>query len=53
MLQSTESILTQVFGILTGHLGRFMGGARIGLDVPDMVQMGSPLPMAILHCHCT
>jgi hypothetical protein len=45
MLQSTDSILTQVFGILTGHLGRFMGGARIGVDIPDIVQLGRPLPI--------
>jgi hypothetical protein len=43
MLQSTDSVLTQIFGMLTGHLGRFMGGARIGVDVPDLVELGSPL----------
>src|SRR6516165_7802140 len=41
ILQSTDSILTQISGMLTGHLGRFLGGARIGVDVPDMVQLGS------------
>jgi hypothetical protein len=41
MLQSTDSILAQVFGILTQQLGRFMGGARIGLDIPDVVEVGS------------
>jgi hypothetical protein len=40
ILQSTDSILTQTLGMLTGHLGRFMGGARIGVDVPDMVEVG-------------
>ena len=39
VLQSTNSILTQISGMLTGHLGRFMGGARIGVDVPDMVDV--------------
>jgi hypothetical protein len=34
VLQSTDSILTQVSGMLTGHLGKFMGGARIGVDIP-------------------
>jgi hypothetical protein len=43
MLQSTESILTQITGILTGHLGRFMGGAWIGLDVPDILEIGNAL----------
>jgi pimeloyl-ACP methyl ester carboxylesterase len=45
MLQSTESILTQVFGALTGYLGRFLGGARIALDVPDLVPLGRPVPV--------
>jgi hypothetical protein len=40
ILQSTDSILTQISGMLTGHLGRFMGGARIGVDVPDVVGVG-------------
>jgi hypothetical protein len=45
MLQSTDSILTQILGMLTGRLGRFMGGARIGVDMPDIVQFGSPVPI--------
>jgi pimeloyl-ACP methyl ester carboxylesterase len=40
MLQSTDSILTQLFGVLTGQLGRFMGGGRIGVAMPDVVQLG-------------
>ncbi|MGY8704597.1 hypothetical protein RAD16_02480 [Bradyrhizobium sp. 18BD] len=43
MLQSTDSILTQLFGILTYQLGRFMGGARIGVDIPELVPLGSPV----------
>jgi hypothetical protein len=46
MLQSTESILTQVSGILTGDLGRFMGGARIGVEVPDLIEASSAIPIA-------
>jgi hypothetical protein len=41
MLQSTDALLTQVFGILTDQLGNFMGGARIGADFPDVVQPGA------------
>lgn len=40
MLQSTDSILTQLFGVLAGHLGKFLGGMRIGVDIPDAVQVG-------------
>jgi hypothetical protein len=40
MLQSTDSILAQLFGVLAGHLGKFMGGMRIGVDMPDAVQIG-------------
>jgi hypothetical protein len=43
MLQSTDSVLTQLFGVLTDRLGRFMGGASIGVDIPDMVQLGGPI----------
>jgi len=44
MLQSSDSILTQLFGILTQQLGGFMGGgARIGVDIPEMVRPGSPV----------
>jgi hypothetical protein len=45
VLQSTDSILTQISGMLTGHLGKFMGGARIGVDVPEVLQLGSPVPI--------
>jgi pimeloyl-ACP methyl ester carboxylesterase len=43
ILQSTDSTLDQLFGVLTEQLGRFMGGARIGVDVPDIVMAGSSL----------
>jgi hypothetical protein len=43
VLQSTDSIRTQITGMLTGHLGKFMGGARIGIEVPDVVQLGSSI----------
>jgi hypothetical protein len=43
VLQSTDSILTQISGMLTGHLGKFMGGARIAVDVPDVVEVGTSL----------
>ena len=45
ILQSTDSILTQLSGMLTGHLGKFMGGARIGVDVSDVVDVGASLPV--------
>jgi hypothetical protein len=46
VLQSTDSILTQLSGMLTGRLGRFMAGPPgIGVDMPDVVQLGSPLPI--------
>jgi hypothetical protein len=45
MLQSTDSILTQISGILAGRLARFMGAGRMGLDIPDAVDIGSPIPI--------
>jgi pimeloyl-ACP methyl ester carboxylesterase len=45
MLQSTDSILAQLSGILeAGRLSRFMaGGLRIGVDLPDVAQPGVPV----------
>jgi hypothetical protein len=47
LLQSTDLILTQIFGILTGHLGRFMGGTGIGLDIPAIVEVGNTIPVVV------
>jgi hypothetical protein len=62
VLQSTQSVLTQVFGILTGHLGKFMGGTGIGLEVPALVEAGELIaieaksqdgnPTLALHALC-
>jgi hypothetical protein len=37
--------LQQLFGALTGHLGKWLGGERIGLDVPSVVSVGERLPI--------
>jgi pimeloyl-ACP methyl ester carboxylesterase len=47
VLQSTDSIITQIIGMLTGHLGRFMGGTGIGLDVPPILEVGETLPVEV------
>jgi hypothetical protein len=44
-LQNTESVLHQLFGALTGQLGKWMGGERIGVDVPSVVRVGERLPI--------
>ena len=44
LLQSTDSILTQIFGILTGKLGEFLGESEIGLDIPAIVEAGEFIP---------
>jgi pimeloyl-ACP methyl ester carboxylesterase len=41
-LQNTEGVLHQLLGALTGHLGRWMGGDRIGVDVPSLAIAGEP-----------
>jgi Lecithin:cholesterol acyltransferase len=48
VLQSTDSILTQIFGMLTGTLGRFMGGTGIGLDIPAIVEAGNAVPVDVV-----
>jgi len=47
VLHSTDSILTQIFGILTDNLGRFMGGTGIGLDIPAIVEAGKTIPIEV------
>jgi hypothetical protein len=47
VLQSTKSILTQVFGMLTGNLGKFMGGTGIGLDVPALAKAGEGISIEV------
>jgi len=42
-LQNTDGVLYQLLGSLTGNLGRFMGGERIGVDMPNLVSVGEPL----------
>jgi hypothetical protein len=42
-LQNTESVLHQLFGTLTGQLGKWMGGENIGVDVPSVVSVGEGL----------
>jgi hypothetical protein len=48
VLQSTDSILTQIFGMLTGNLGKFMGGTGIGLDIPAVVEAGNTVPVDVV-----
>jgi hypothetical protein len=46
-LQNTESVLHQLFGALTGQLGKWMGGERIGVDTPSIVRVGQGLPIRV------
>ncbi len=48
VLQSTDSILTQIFGMLTGNLGKFMGGTGIGLEVPAIAEAGKTVPVNVI-----
>lgn len=48
LLQSTNSILTQLFGRLTGNLGKFMGGTGIGLNIPALVEAGTSVPVEVI-----
>jgi hypothetical protein len=47
LLQSTASIHTQLFGILTGNLGKFMGGTHISLEIPAIVEAGKAIPIDV------
>lgn len=48
LLQSTDSVLTQIQGILTaGQLPRFMGANQLSLDLPDIIQVGEPLQIFV------
>jgi hypothetical protein len=48
LLQSTDSLLTQIYGMLTDNLGRPMGGTRLGLDIPEIVDSGKSLPVRVI-----
>ena len=46
LLQSTDSNLSQIFGILTGELGKPMGGGTgIGLHIPAIAKAGTTIPV--------
>jgi hypothetical protein len=47
-LQNTDSVLHQLFGALTGNLGKWMGGERIGVEVPTLVSVGERVPVLVL-----
>ncbi len=44
-LQNTDGVLYQILGALTGNLGRFLGGEGIGVDLPELLTVGEPLPV--------
>ena len=47
-LQNTEGVLEQLYGILTGNLGKWMGGEHIGLDVPPVVGAGDAITVTAI-----
>jgi pimeloyl-ACP methyl ester carboxylesterase len=48
LLQSTDSLLTQIYGMLTDNLGRPMGGTGLGLDIPELVDSGKSFPVKVI-----
>jgi hypothetical protein len=48
VLQSTDSLLTQVSELLKGNVGKFMGGTGIGLEVPAIVEAGKTIPVDVV-----
>lgn len=44
-LQNTDGVLDQLYGALTGKLGQWMGGERIGVDIPTVIRPGEVLPV--------
>lgn len=47
-LQNTDGVLDQLYGVLTGHLGKWMGGERVGLDMPTIVSAGDAIPVTAI-----
>ncbi|WP_322003279.1 lipase/acyltransferase domain-containing protein [Marinobacter alexandrii] len=47
-LQNTDGLLEQIYGVLTGNLGRWMGGTSIGLDIPPIVSAGESIPITAI-----
>jgi pimeloyl-ACP methyl ester carboxylesterase len=47
-LQENEGVYTQLRGLLTsGRFGRWMGGEKIGMTVPDLLSVGEPLEVMV------
>jgi hypothetical protein len=48
-LQESEDVYTQLWGLLTsGHLGRLMGGEKVGMTIPDLLSVGEPLEVRVI-----
>lgn len=47
-LQNTDGVLEQLYGVLTGHLGQWMGAEPIGLDIPSIVNVREALPIVAI-----
>jgi hypothetical protein len=46
-LQETEAVYSQLFGLLTGRLGTWMGGEQIGLEVPELLPVGEDVEVEV------
>lgn len=46
-IQETESVLSQLFGQLSGRLGTWLGGEHLGMEIPHLVLAGEPVEVTV------
>jgi hypothetical protein len=48
VLQSTDRVFTQIFGMVTGRQGKFMmAETGLGLDIPAIIEAGKAFPIEV------
>ena len=47
-LQNTDGVLEQLYGVMTGHLGKWMGAEPIGVDIPSIVNVKNAIPIVAI-----
>jgi lecithin:cholesterol acyltransferase len=47
VIQDSDAVLSQIFGVLTARSGTWLGGEGLGLDVPTLTTAGDDLPITV------
>ena len=47
VIQDSDAVLSQIFGVLTRRSGTWLGGEPLGIEVPTLTAAGDELPIAV------